>query len=158
MNKVSYNTAAVSAVVGLFLLQASVAGSMPYFLFFPAVSLYLATYMTNPVAFLVGVFIGSVWDSMSLMSSVFYALVFGISMGGVSFCMKIMDERNVLARGFITCCFLLFYGVFLGLLFFFFGKERDILLLHTYDILVSMCVLLGIISTRVGLQKLLKYV
>ncbi|OGZ45039.1 MAG: hypothetical protein A3J54_03275 [Candidatus Ryanbacteria bacterium RIFCSPHIGHO2_02_FULL_45_13b] len=158
MNKTWQNTLAASGSFGLLLLQISAATGTMNFLFFPVVSFYLATYMTAPLAFMVGVFMGSILDSVSLVSSAFYAFVFGISMGGVSLCMSVIDERNAFARGFVTCCFLLLYSIVLGLLFFFLEKDPRIFILQAHDTLLGSLILFIIIITNPRLQKLFRHI
>lgn len=154
MNKVLKNMAAGGGVGILFLLQVIVASGTANFLFFPAASLYLATYMTPPFAFVLGVFLGGVWNSVSLAPFGLYALGLGGSMGGVSLYMKLMDERSIAARWFVASLLWGMCTIILGAVYFFLEKESQVIILYGYDSLVGFLILLGVMAGHMVLRKL----
>ena len=148
MNKIRRNITAGGGMCVLFLLQIITASGTMNFLFFPAVSLYLATYMTTPFAFIVGVFMGSIWDSISLAPFGMYALGLGGAMGGASLYMKLMDERNRAARGFAAILMWGAYALVLGIVYVLLGKETQVIMPHGYDSLMGFFVLLAVTSSH----------
>lgn len=157
MNKMLQNMAAGGGVGVLFLLQIIVASGTANFLFFPAASLYLATYMTPSFAFVLGVLLGSIWNSVSLLPFGLYALGLGGSMGGACLYMKLMDERNIVARGFVTVLLWGIYTIVLGGTYLFLEKESQVIILHGYDSLVGFLILLGATGSHVVLRKLYRH-
>jgi len=146
--------AAGGGVGALFLFQIIVASGSPNFLFFPAASLYLATYMTPPFAFVLGVLMGSIWDSVSLAPFGVHALGLGGSMAGVSLYMKLMDERSIAARGFVASLVWGIYTIVLGALYLFLEKESQVIMLYGYDSLLGFLTLLVAMGSHVVLLKL----
>src|SRR3989344_1051196 len=154
MNKMIRNIIAGGGVGTLFLLQIIGASGTMNFLFFPAASLYIATYMTAPLAFVLGVFVGSIWDSISLAPFGAYALGLGGGMGGASLYMRFVDERNMAAHSFVA---FFFWGIFtsvFGILYFVLGKGMQVITLHGYDSLIGFFVLAVLAGCHMGLRKL----
>ena len=157
MSKGLQNMAAGGGVGIFFLLQISVASGATSFLFFPAAALYLATYMTAYFAFVTGVLIGSMWDSVSLAPFGVYALGLGAAMGGASVCMRLVDERSMVARGFVSSLLWVTYVIVLGVMYLFWEKETYVFMLLRYDGLVGFIVLLAILGGCLTLQKLYRH-
>lgn len=154
MSKGLRNMAAGGGAGILFLLQISFASSSVSFLFFPAAVLYLATYTTAYFAFATGVLMGSVWDSISLGPFGVYALGLGMAMGGASACMRLVDERSLIARVFVSSLLWIMYVATLGVVYLFLEKETLAFMLFGYDAMVGFIVLLTVGSGCFVLQKL----
>ncbi len=154
MNKIVQNMAAGGGTGVLFLLQIIVASGTMNFLFFPAISLYLATYMTASFAFIIGILAGSIWDSMSLAPFGVHALLLGGCMGSASFSMRFMDERNIAAHGFAAFFFWGIYSIILGAVYFLLEKESHVIVLQGHDALAGFSVLIAASAGHLILRKL----
>ena len=157
MNNALQNLAASGGIGILFLFQFFLSAGNMNFLLFPAGSLYLATFMNTPMAIAAGVLVGSLWDSVSPLPFGMYMLLFGGTMGSISFFMKLVDERNITAHGFAAACSWGLYGMTLGIIYFLLEKEYRVFILHGYDMLAGFFVLLLLTIIHACIRNLRKH-
>ena len=78
-------------------------------------------------------------------------------MGGASVCMRLVDERSMVARGFVSSLLWVTYVIVLGVMYLFWEKETYVFMLLRYDGLVGFIVLLAILGGCLTLQKLYRH-
>lgn len=143
----------VFAGIGVFvsiLLQIAADSGAFHASFFPAAVFYFGTYLPISAAVAIGILAGVLWDSISLLPFGIYAFGLGAGLGGVSFFMRLMDERKVSARGFLACVAWSIFVVILGIIAQIAGED------YVYQGLSGVFTLLVILFGHRLLQKIKK--
>ena len=137
----------------ILLLQVAGGAANIRVLLFPTAVLYLATYMTVPFASILGILMGSVWDSVSLMPFGIHALGLGACMGFASFYMRSVDERKASARGYVASLLWGLYMIILGTVYILEGNAIQIFTLLGLDWVTGFLVLMLFTFGHMFLQK-----